>query len=100
MDWYLAIFTTIGGAIGGVGTWFFGIRKQRAETTGTEYDNFQKFVLANREIIGDLKTQIFDLIEANGALREKVNTLEEEIDKLKQEFPCESCPRRKLPKQR
>jgi thiamine kinase-like enzyme len=94
MDWWMAVFTAIGGAAGSVTTWFFGIKKQRVEVTSGEYENFKKFVDANREIIKDLKEQLLDLIQQNGVLREKVGNLEQEINELKKQFPCHDCPNR------
>ena len=80
------------GILTGIGGWFVGRRKQNAEVTGAEYENFKKFVDANREIIADMKQQIVDLIEKNGELRNKVEHLEEELQKIKRQYPCENCP--------
>ena len=92
MEWWIALITTAGTSIGGAVGWLFAMRKHKAEAKGTEYTNFQTFVEANREIINDLRAQIVQLVRENGELRAELNTLKGEMQNLKKQYPCESCP--------
>lgn len=92
MEWWIAVITTAGTSVGGAIGWLFAMRKHKAEAKGTEYTNFQTFVEANREIINDLRTQIVELVRENGILRAKVDNLENQMQTIKKQYPCESCP--------
>jgi predicted RNase H-like nuclease (RuvC/YqgF family) len=92
MEWWMTLITTAGTSIGAAVGWLFAMRKHKAEAKGTEYTNFQTFVEANREIINDLRSQIVQLVRENSELRAELNTLKTEMQTIKKQYPCESCP--------
>lgn len=83
------------------------VKQTDTQTTGLEYDNYEKYVRLNNVIIQDLKVQVQELIEArrieredNKKLQERVaaltksnNNLCREVAQLKDSF-CNDCPKK------
>ncbi len=95
------IVHTIVGVGTGVAGWLVGRRKEQANIQGLEYENFEKFVIANGKMIGALKKEIGELLQTIAVLRERnveqdrqIDELRQELKTLKDEFPCSDCPRR------
>ena len=64
--------------ITGIVTYILGIRKAKKETESLALDNLARSIEIYNTIIGDLKSQITELLT-------KVETLEDKIDELKRE---------------
>lgn len=83
------------------------IKGDEIQNTGSEFENYMKYVQANNVIIQDLKLQIQELIESNAKMREtnqllqdKVTALTRSNNKLCKELAdfkesiCSECPRK------
>jgi len=84
------------------------IKGESIQNTGSEFENYMKYVQANNVIIQDLKVQIQELIDSNAKMREanqllqdKVTALTRSNNKLCKELSefkdslCTECPRKK-----
>ena len=84
------------------------IKGDEIQNTGSEFENYMKYVQANNVIIQDLKAQIQELIDSNAKMREanqllqdKVTALTHSNNKLCKELSdfkeslCTECPRKK-----
>ena len=77
------LWSTLGAAGSGFAGWFFGRKKQNAETKGTELDNVEKAVEIWREMASDLRGQFQALQTEVLALQKQVTRLEIENERLK-----------------
>lgn len=84
------------------------IKGDEIQNTGSEFENYMKYVQANNVIMNDMKHQIQELIESNAKMREanqmlqdKVTALTRSNNKLCKELSdfkeslCTECPRKK-----
>lgn len=69
---FVPILTTLAGAFSG---WFFGRRKQQAETMHSELQTIEKAVAIWREIAQDLKKELAAQSLQINELRQEVSTL-------------------------
>lgn len=77
------LWTTLGTLGGGLVTWLFGRRKQRAETKTSELENVEKALEIYRKILEDNSQQITSLKDEVRKLEEKLDLLTEENRLLK-----------------
>ena len=78
------IFTILISSITGIVTFFLGASKQKREADSIGLNNVEKQLGIYTIIIGDLKTQIEELLEKVDGLENKVEELRQENHELKE----------------